>query len=166
MKWIQLVAALGLFAATSAATAAPAPVADQVRAEIMPDFEAMEAAANVHDADAHLAYFANDPSTVFLAGDHRIVGWQAILDQQRKWWPGGRIKAGSETPYTLTAAPDFIVLDPKAALLSFILDAPKTNPDEKRIERTIGVTQLWRKRPEGWRVVYAHESVTVKSPPQ
>ena len=138
----------------------------KVRAEIMPSFEAMQAAANVHDADAHVGFFAKDPKVLFVAGDHRIVGWQAILDQQRKWWPNGRIRPGSSTevPYKVTAGPDLIVLDPRSALLSFMLDAPKTNPDGTRVDRTIGVSQLWQKRREGWRVIYAHESVVVKQP--
>jgi ketosteroid isomerase-like protein len=149
-----------------AVPAAADTMESRVQAEIMPSFEAMQAAANVHDADAHVGYFAKDPKVIFVAGDRRIIGWQAILDQQRKWWPGGRIQTGSgvETPYTLTAGPDFIVLDPRSALLSFMLDAPKTNADGTRIDRTIGVSQLWQKRPEGWRVIYAHESVVVKQP--
>jgi ketosteroid isomerase-like protein len=164
LKWMIL--ALAIVASVPAAAADSRATESRVRAEIMPAFEAMQAAANIHDADAHVAYFAKDPKVVFLAGDLRIVGWQAILDQQRKWWPGGRIAPGGgiETPYTLTAGPDFIVLDPRAALLSFMLDAPKTNPDGTHVDRTIGVSQLWQKRPEGWRVIYAHESVVLKQP--
>jgi len=165
MKWARLLAlAFGVIGlAPASAPAAPLSMSQRVRAEIMPSFEAMQAAANVHDADAHVAFFARDPNVIFVAGDHRIVGWRAILDQQRKWWPDGRIRAGGEPPYKLVEGPDFIVLDPRAALLSFILDAPKTNPDGTRIDRTLAVSQLWRKRPEGWRVIYAHESSTVKS---
>jgi hypothetical protein len=162
----SIVLALAMFVSVAAAAAGAdtGVIERRVRVEIMPAFEAMQAAANVHDADAHVAYFAKDPKVTFLAGDRRIIGWQAILNQQRKWWPGGRIQAGSgvETPYTLTSGPDFIVLDPRSALLSFMLDAPKTNADGTRIDRTIGVSQLWQKRPEGWRVIYAHESVVVK----
>jgi hypothetical protein len=150
--------------------AVPAAAADtlesRVRAEIMPSFEAMQAAANVHDADAHVAFFAKDPKLIFVAGARRIIGWHAVLDQQREWWPEGRIRPGSgiEVPYKLTAGPDFIVLDPRSALISFMLDAPKTNADGTRVGRMIGVSQLWQKRPEGWRVIYAHESVVVKQP--
>ena len=165
MKRIHLIAAsfAAIGFAGAAAPAATQSLRAQLRAEIMPSFEAMETAANVHDADAHVAFFAKDPTIIFVAGDRRIVGWQAILDQQRKWWPEGRIKAGGAPAYKLIAGPDFIVLDRNAALLSFILDAPKTNPDGTRVDRTLGVSQLWQRRPEGWRVIYAHESVTVKT---
>jgi ketosteroid isomerase-like protein len=168
MKWFHLLAAaLGIICMASAsALAAPGSVTERVRAEIMPSFEAMQAAANIHDADAHVAFFAKDPTIIFLAGDKRIFGWKAILDQQRKWWPGGRTKGDGEPPYKLIAGPDFVVLDAHAALLSFVLDAPKTNPDGTRVERTLGVSQLWEKRPEGWRVIYAHESPTAKTPTQ
>jgi hypothetical protein len=89
-----------------------------------------------------------------------------VLEQQRKWWPDGRIPAGSgkEIPYRLVAGPDFIVLNPNSALLSFVLDAPKTNAAGGRIDRALAISQLWQKRPEGWRVTYVHESVA-ESPP-
>lgn len=157
--------------ALAATIAAPAGVANdrlenQVRAEIMPSFEAMQAAANVHDADAHVGYFARDPNLIFMINGRRIVGWEAVLDQQRKWWPNGRIVPGSgtEVPYRLTAGPDFIVLGPGSALVSFMLDAPKTDQTGTRINRTLAISHLWQKRPEGWRVTYAQESVSVNSP--
>ena len=54
---------LGLVAFT-AASGAPLTESERVRAEIMPSFNAMQAAANVHDADAHLAFIARDPDLI------------------------------------------------------------------------------------------------------
>ena len=148
------------------AVAAGSAVEDRVRAEIMPAFEAMQAAANVHDAEAHVAFIANDPALIFVINGRRIIGWDAVLEQQRKWWPEGRIPAGSgkEIPYRLVAGPDFMVLDSRSALLSFVLDAPKTDAAGVRIDRTLAISQLWQKRPEGWRVTYVHESVAERPP--
>lgn len=155
---------LGLVAFT-AASGAPLTESERVRAEIMPSFNAMQAAANVHDADAHLAFIARDPDLIFVAGDRRIIGWDALLEQQRKWWPRGRMKpTGADVPYKVTEGPDFIVIDPTCALVSFMLDAPKTGPEGTRVDRTLAVSQLWQKRPEGWRVTYVHESATVMPP--
>lgn len=158
-RWLAL--------ALAAVVAMPAAAADssleaKLRAEIMPAFEAMQAAANVHDADAHVAFLANDPDLIFVVDGRRIIGWDAVLQQQREWWPDGRIPATSskEIPYRLVAEPDFIVLDSNSALLSFVLDISKTNAAGVRIDRTMAISQLWRKRPEGWRVTYVHESVS------
>lgn len=146
--------------------AADRSIQSRVRAEIMPAFEAMQAAANVHDVEGHVGYLANDPGLIFVINGRRIIGWQAVLEQQRKWWPDGRIPEGSgrEPPYRLTAGPDFVVIDSNSALLSFILDAPKIDSAGKRLNRTLAVSQLWQRRPEGWRATYVHESV-VEHPP-
>ena len=167
MSFTPIILALALLLAVPAAARAEGDGTSsdsKVRAEIMPSFEAMQAAANVHDTDAHVAFIAKDPQLIFVIGDRRIIGWQAVLDQQRKWWPGGRIdpRTEAEIPYKLAAGPDFVVLGPESALLSFMLDAPKTNADGTRIDRMLAITQLWQKRPEGWRVIYVHESVTEK----
>ena len=154
---------IGVLGWTSAAAAQP-DLSERVRAEIMPSFEAMQAAANAHDVEGHVGFLANEPDLIFVINYRRIIGWQSVLEQQRKWWPNGRIDpaSGAEPPYTLTAGPDFFVLGPDAALLSFMLDAPKTNDAGKRIERVLAISQLWQRRPEGWRVTYVHESVGKK----
>lgn len=166
MPFRTIILALVALVSVPAIAADSSSLESRVRAEIMPSFKAMQAAANLHDADAHVAFFAKDPKLIFMVGDKRIIGWQAVLDQQRKWWPGGRIRPGSgaEIPYKLTAGPDIIVLDPQSALLSFMLDAPTTNAAGARVDRTLAISQLWQKRPEGWRVIYAQESATVKPP--
>lgn len=158
-----LILALAAAVATPATSASSSTVESRVRAEIMPAFERMQAAANRHDADAHVAYFARDPRLIFLVGDRRIVGWKALLEQQRKWWPEGRIDPQTgQLPYKLIEGPDVIVLDARSALLSFMLDAPKANADGKTVDRTLAVSQLWQKRPEGWRVIYAQEAATIE----
>lgn len=157
--------ALAMVAAVPAVAADSATVS-RVRAEVMPAFEAMQAAANVHDAEAHVGFIAKDPGLILVVNGRRIIGWDAVLDQQRKWWPEGKIAAGSgrEPPYRLIAGPDFIVLDSDTALLSFLLDAPKTDPAGKRIDRTLAISQLWQRRPEGWRATYIHESAAEHPP--
>ena len=157
-----IVLALAVFLAVPATAGADNSLQNKVRAEIMPSFEAMQAAADVHDADAHIAFLANDPNLIFVINGRRIIGWKTVLDQQRKHWPE-RIPAWSGTgiPYG-RVGPDFIVLGPDSALLSFVLVYPKTDAAGRRIDRTLAISHLWRKRPEGWRVIYVHESIAEK----
>jgi len=156
--------ALSAFVAVPVVAAKGDALENRVRAEILLSFKAMQAAANIHDADAHVAFYAKDPNLLFVVGDRRIVGWQALLDQQRKWWPEGRTRSdsGAKAPYRLIAGPNIIVLDPRAALLSFTLEAPKADAKGAIVDRTLAISQLWQKRPEGWRIIYAQEAATLK----
>lgn len=138
---------------------------DRVRSEIMPLFDAMEATANVHDADAHLAFYARSPHLVFVANGVEIDGWDNLLAQQRTWWPGGKIASAdaAHRPYRMAQAPRIDVLSPKLAMITFILDARRVHPD-RVMRRPLAISQLWQKLPEGWRIVYAHESFGPERP--
>jgi hypothetical protein len=166
----SFLALVALLASLAACAALPAVAADatgeaRVRAGIMPLFTAMQAAANVHDAEAHLAYFVRDPDLTFVANGAEIHGWDSLLAQQKKWWPGGKIAPTDEAhqPYRLAEGPSFQLFGPRLAMLTFVLDARRVYPD-RVMRRPIAVSQLWEKRPEGWKIVYAHESLGPERP--
>ena len=60
------------------------------RAEILPLFEAFHAAANAHDAEKHVSFYAREPSLLFVDNDEAIVGYDALLAKQRQWWQDGK----------------------------------------------------------------------------
>ncbi|MDP1817564.1 MAG: hypothetical protein Q8K92_24100 [Leadbetterella sp.] len=70
------------------------------RAEILPLFEAMEAAANAHDAEKHVSFYAKEPTLLFVINDRKIKGWDALLEQQRQWWQNGK----TDVKYELMAS--------------------------------------------------------------
>jgi hypothetical protein len=151
--------------ATGPATASEASQEARVRAEIMPLFTAMQAAANVHDAEAHLAFFVHDPQLTFVANGSEIRGWDNLLAQQKKWWPDGKIAPTDEAhqPYRLAQGPAFQLFGPRLAMLTFVIDARRVYPDHV-MRRPIAVSQLWEKTADRWMIVYAHESLGPERP--
>jgi hypothetical protein len=166
-RWALLAASFVLLAScvTAGDTGGGGTDKAQVRAEIMPLFEAMQAAANVHDAEAHLAYFIRSPDLTFVVNGRQIRGRDNLLDQQKRWWPGGRIPPTDQAspPYRLLEGPAFEPFGPRLAMVTFVLDARRLYPD-RVTRRPLAVSQLWQKRPEGWRIVYAHESAGPERP--
>jgi hypothetical protein len=50
----------------------------------------MGAAANAHDVERHVGFYAHNPSVTFIFNGKAIVGWAAIRDSQRKVWRNGK----------------------------------------------------------------------------
>ncbi len=127
----------------------------KARAEILPLFKAMEAAANAHNAEKHLSFYAKVPSPLFVFNDHEIKGWNALLKQQRKWWHNGN----SDVKYKLIGKPDFRMFAPGLVMVTFFLTSHRTLSGGHTGNSKFGISDLWQKQPEGWRIVYAHESM-------
>lgn len=127
------------------------------KSEILPLFKEMEAAANAHDTDRHLALYAHTPSLQFVINDQLIVGWNALREKQQQWWKNGK----TDVVYQLSAPPDFMMLAPDAVVVTFFLTSHRTLPDGTPQDTRFGISSIWKKLPEGWRIIYAHES-TVK----
>jgi ketosteroid isomerase-like protein len=128
------------------------------RAEILPLFEAMQAAANAHDADKHVSFFAREPSLLFVINDQAIVGYDALLAKQRQWWPNGK----TDVTYQLAGEPDFRMPAPGLVMVTYFLTSRRTLPDGQTRDTRFGISALWQKRTEGWRIIYAHESAVNK----
>lgn len=128
------------------------------RAEILPLFEAMEAAANEHDAEKHLSFYAKEPTLLFVINDREIKGWDALLKQQQEWWRNGK----TDVKYELIGEPDFRIPAPGLVMVTYFLSSHRTLTSGRTSDSKFGISALWQKRPEGWRIIYAHESMVIK----
>jgi ketosteroid isomerase-like protein len=146
----------GVLLVTVVATAAAASSDDlaTARKQILPLVQAMQAAANAHDSDKHLSFYAKDPDLLFVINDRSIVGWDALLAQQRVWWKNGT----SDVKYTIVGDPDFRMPAPGLVMVTYFLTSERTQPDGTTLRTRVGISALWQRRPEGWRIIYAHES--------
>jgi hypothetical protein len=72
-------------------------------AEVAPLLAEMGAAANAHDVERHVGFYAHNPSVIFIFNAEAIVGWESIRDKQREVWRNGK----SDVVYTVQGLPDF-----------------------------------------------------------
>lgn len=128
------------------------------RAEILPLLTAMHAAANERDAEKHVSFYARDASLLFIINDEKIVGYEAVLAKQRQWWRKG--KTGVE--YKMVGEPDFTMPARGLVMVTYFLTSSRTLPNGKIGSTGYGISALWQKRPDGWRIIYAHESTVSK----
>jgi len=142
----------------AAATAQPADDLASARAEITPLFTEMQAAANAHDTDRHLAFYAREPSLLFIINDQRIIGWEALRDKQRQWWNDGK----TDVIYTQVGQPEYRMPGPGLVMLTHFLTSHRSLPSGETRVTGFGISALWQKRPEGWRIIHAHESTVQK----
>lgn len=153
MKKIGAVIAMvcvGLFA-ESACAQTPASSAEQA---IRPQMAKMFKAANAHDTDAFMATMVRNPSLVFAINGMVIHGWKALHAQQLKWWSNGK----SDARYTGNGTPAFMALGPDVEIVTWPLVGSGTAHSGKANTSTFVVTYVWQRLPQGWRIVYGHES--------
>ena len=145
-----------LCAWSSLAVAAPsAPSTTVVQAELLPLLDEMLAAANAHDTDRFMRMYARQPDTVLVFDDVTLRGWQAIHDAQLDWWDHGTSDAVYRAPSPPRITP--ISVDVVATLQT--LEVTSTTPAGAKAEARVFATSIWKRLPEGWRIVLAHESL-------
>ena len=161
--WTRSLLALALpltGCATSVHTAptayeASAPELATARAEILPLFEEMKAAANAHDTDRHLAAYLHSPALVFVVNDEAIHGWDALRERQLQWWQHGK----SDAVYEVMGTPEYVMPASNVVVQTYFLDSHRSGANAGTHGAHLGVTDVWRRTADGWRIVYAHESV-------
>ena len=116
----------------------------------------MGAAANAHDVDKHVGFYAHDALTVLIFNGEQIIGWDSIRAKQAEWWNGGK----TDVVYTVLAKPDVRAITPELAITTLVMKSRRTAPSGDVKEGTLAVSSVWQKRPEGWRVIYSHESTS------
>jgi beta-aspartyl-peptidase (threonine type) len=106
---------------------------------------------NHHDLDAFMAGYWNSPELTFFSGANQRNGWQATLDRYRAAYAS----PGREMGTLEFSALRIEVLGTDAAFVrgSWHL----TMPDGKTPHGLF--TLVFRKFPEGWRIVHDHTSV-------
>src|ERR1700722_6523912 len=62
---------------------------DAASAEVAPLLAEMGAAANAHDVDRHVGFYAHDGSVVFIFNGEPTFGWEAIRETPRDLWGDG-----------------------------------------------------------------------------
>ncbi|HKZ11535.1 MAG TPA: hypothetical protein VJL61_12650 [Rhodanobacteraceae bacterium] len=146
---------VGLFAGGVCAQPASSPAEQAIR----PAMAKMFKAANAHDTDAFMAAMVRGPGLVFAINGEVIRGWEALHAQQLKWWNNGK----SDAKYTQNGTPAFMALGPDAEIVTWPLVGRGTAHSGKAITSAFVVTYVWQRLPQGWRIVYGHESW--KKPP-
>ena len=126
----------------------------EARSEITPLFERMQATANAHDVDGHLAAYARDSTLLFVINDQAIRGFAALHEQQTKWWQGGK----SDVVYRVEGEPIYLMPAPGIVVQTYFLSSHRTMDDGTTRDGRIAVSAIWQKQADGWRIVYAHES--------
>jgi ketosteroid isomerase-like protein len=135
------------------AQTSPREMAD-AKANILPALQAMQVAANAHDAAKHLAFYVHDSTLLFVMNDQPIAGFNALLAQQREWWQNGK----SNAVYEIVGEPYFRVPAPGIAIVTYFLSAHRTLADGTSRGSRMAVSSVWQKRAQGWKIIYAHES--------
>lgn len=133
--------------------------ASEAEHAIRPQMAKMFQAANAHDTDAFMAAMVRRPDLVFAINGEIIRGWNALHAQQLKWWNNGK----SNAKYAQGGVPGFMALGPNVEIVTWPLSARGTLPDGKPLTSAFVVTYVWQRLPQGWRIVYGHESW--KKPP-
>lgn len=129
-------------------------LAAKVQREIEPLIAEMMTAANAHDTDRFMTAYMRDPSFVFVINGTVMNGWDAVREQQLKWWNNGK----SDVRYEYIGKPEFTVLSASAAAVTERMAAHRTLANGQISTGELAVTMVMQKRPEGWRAVQVHES--------
>jgi ketosteroid isomerase-like protein len=137
-----IVLSLGMIFTSIALAAPDEPAA--IRAVI--DNQAV--AWNRGDIDAFMTGYARSPETTFVSGDEVTHSWQTVHDRYAKKYDS-REKMGTLTFSDLTITP--LCDDAAIVVGSWRLQRKDDQPHGK-------FTLLFRKLPEGWRIVLDHTS--------
>jgi beta-aspartyl-peptidase (threonine type) len=137
-----LTSSLGAVLALAAIAASVEP--DPIRAVI----DAQEAAWNRGDIDGFMEGYARSPQTTFVADDEVTCGWQTVRDRYARKY-NSREKMGRLTFSGLTITP----LCENAAI---VLGSWTLQRKEDELHGKF--TLLFRRLPDGWRIVIDHTS--------
>jgi ketosteroid isomerase-like protein len=147
--------ALILFASasTSSVLALAGKERDRVSAvvQIRSVLRAQQDAWNRDDIDGFMNGYARSKSTVFISEDTLRRGWETVRDRYRKKY-SDRAKMGTLTFSDLEITP----LSPDSAMVLGCWRLERAN------DRPHGrFTLIFRRLPEGWRIVHDHTSAAV-----
>lgn len=116
----------------------------QAEAEVRAAFDAYETALNTNDVEALITAFAADPKTVRMTTDGGLFG----IDEIAAFRKGREV---SDIGRTLTRVEINAVSE---QVVVAVANYTRTHSGKKGSQ-----TQVWHRRPEGWRIVAAHVSL-------
>jgi len=118
------------------------------RKEIHAVIQAQQDAWNRGDIDAFMNGYWRSDQTVFVSGDEIMRGWQSVLERYRRKY-SDREKMGTLTFSELKI--DMLSSEAAVVLGRWELKRKIDNPHGR-------FTLIFRKMPEGWRIVHDHTS--------
>jgi ketosteroid isomerase-like protein len=121
---------------------------------VQPLLAELAASANAHDADRHMAVYAREPSLTFVFNGQIVRGWDQLREWQHRAWNDGNAKGS----YRYAGSPIVEALGNDCGHTIALIAATKEADGGSSVERILAHSALWRRRPEGWRIVFAHES--------
>lgn len=121
---------------------------DEVRKAI----SGMISAARRLDADEFMRSYWRSPKLVITFDGETMRGWEVIVNEQRKWWSDKN--AGIEFEEGEPAE----IVSQGSDVVTSIQWMNVTDGSSKKPGKLV-ITSVWRKLPEGWRVVLAHETL-------
>ena len=116
--------------------------------EISAVLKMQQDAWNRGDIDAFMNGYSRSDETLFVSGDDVTRGWQKVLDRYKKKY-SGRAEMGTLTFSNLEITP--LSNDSAVALGSWKLNRANDQPHGR-------FTLIFRRFPEGWRIVHDHTS--------
>lgn len=150
-KYLGIATGVCMLLAANAFAASRPPSAQQ---QIQPMLNEMLRLANAHDTDRFMTFYLHQPSLIYVNNGIVIHGWNNLRAQQLKWWKNGM----SDVVYRTNGATEFTVLAPSVVVVTEPRVSTRTGTDGKPRRNEFVVSETWEKLPEGWRVVYGHES--------
>ena len=151
---IPLLITLVLVCAGASAGAHAADADVSAQRQIQQVWRGMVSAAKAHDTDRFMSAYLREPGLVFVFNGHLIHGWDDLHAQQLKWWQNGK----SDVVYTEVGKTHFMPLGAHLWVTTSHLVSHRTLAGGKISEASLMVTSIWKKLPQGWRIVYGHES--------
>jgi beta-aspartyl-peptidase (threonine type) len=124
------------------------PVIDE-KAEIRTVLDAQVAAWNKGDLEGFMAGYWSSPELTFVSGGNRTQGWQGTLERYRKRYQAEGQEMGKLTFSDLEV--ELLGADAAFVRGRFQLERSKDRP-------TGLFTLVFRKFPEGWRIIHDHTS--------
>ena len=143
----RLAAAIGFALVIHASPSLASTPVDEVRTVIA----AMNKAAEELDADEFMRSYWDSPDLVITFDGQTMRGWTTILGEQRRWWSD---KSAGIT-FKEERAPEIVAQSDDIVTSIQWMKVAKAGSKPSQLV----ITSVWKKVPQGWRVVVAHETL-------
>jgi ketosteroid isomerase-like protein len=120
------------------------------KSQVLQVLQAQQASWNRHDLDGFMAGYWNSADLTFFSGASRSSGWQSMLERYRTRYQS----AGREMGKLEFSSLDVQALSPDAVL---VRGAWQLTTSDRKTPHGL-FTLIFRRFPEGWKIVHDHTS--------